>query len=176
MQGAGLAETEAMQDRWAALLTAAANPNLPSVPPSFPAILSQLSPLDARVLEGVYEVLVRTKVPPEQMTMHGARLDSIPGALGIPPEAAELSVENLLRLSLIATPATGFEFVDNKDHRYQLQNREILCGTRLGWAFVAACVPRAPAASATAEAPEGGDGVSNATSPPGFKLLNTNPR
>jgi hypothetical protein len=155
LQGASLASAEEMQQLWTNLLASAANPNHAELPASFPVILSQLSPTDAKVLAGIYEVLQRIEVTPEEMTMRGASLESIPSALQITMAQTMISVENLIRLNLVAPPAAGFEFVENKAQRYQMQNRDLLCGTHLGWAFVAACSSKKTGGSDEESAQEG---------------------
>lgn len=139
LQHAALVDDEAMQVRWAALLAAAADPRQPAVPPSFPRILAELSPADARVLEAVYATLAKM-APQQDAVSQGAMVSMLPDGLGLSKEVVTLALENLWRLRLISPPATALGFIDNKEHRFQLQNLDIIaCGTELGWAFVNAC-------------------------------------
>ena len=52
---ASLEDDDYLQERWAALLTNAASPGAESVPPAFPEILKQLTPREAKLLQGIYE-------------------------------------------------------------------------------------------------------------------------
>lgn len=139
LQHAALVDDDAMQARWAALLAAAADPRQPAIPSSFPRILAELSSTDARVLEAVYATLAKM-APQKDAVSQGAMVSMMPDGLRLSKEAVTLALENLWRLRLISPPATALGFIDNKEHRFQLQNLDIIaCGTELGWAFVNAC-------------------------------------
>lgn len=143
LQYAGLVSNEDLQAHWAALLAAAADPRRPAVPPSFPAILAQLSPLDARMVRALFVGLEANNVPPNSITA-GIRTDDLPAKWGVPADDIAVSVENLLRLGLTDT---GTLTVDGKtltvngdpDRRFSIQNRDVVCPTPLGWAFHRAC-------------------------------------
>ena len=53
LEAGSLNEDEGMAERWAALLAHAADPGEEEVPPSFPAILQQMSPDEARLLDAL---------------------------------------------------------------------------------------------------------------------------
>jgi len=144
LEGAGIEEEPSLQTMWVGLLTTAANSTRPPVPPSFPAMLSQMSSDDARVLDATYAVLTGLQLRKSQQTMQGVRAAELPRALGLDEEVVEVAIENLIRLNLLAPPAAGFTFTDNTDYRYQIQNRDLLCGTPLGWALMAACGSAGP--------------------------------
>ena len=58
-----LEDDENMQARWAALLANAANPDSSvEVPPSFPEILKTLSPDEAKLLDGIYDICLSAEI------------------------------------------------------------------------------------------------------------------
>lgn len=70
MQGASLEEDDELQDRWAALLVNAANASFQGeIRRSYAAILEQLTPLDARVLDVLYDL-------PFEQTQHNGIVTS----------------------------------------------------------------------------------------------------
>jgi len=106
MQGASLEEDDDLQDRWAALLVNAANANFHSeVRRSYAAILEQLTPLDAHILDVLYSL-------PFEMSQHdGITTGELPVRARIkeekeqefplPSEEVVISHSNLARLGCL---------------------------------------------------------------------------
>ena len=68
LEGAALEEEDDLSTKWAALLANAATPNSPlAIYPSFPHILSQLFPRDARVLDAIYDLALRLGPTPRSI-------------------------------------------------------------------------------------------------------------
>jgi hypothetical protein len=66
MDYASVEEDEDLHTAWAALLANAANPSIDRVPSSFVDVLRQLSPCDARLLDGICEFIVGEALPVER--------------------------------------------------------------------------------------------------------------
>lgn len=107
MQGGSIEEDDSLQDRWAALLVNAADESSDAeVRRAFISILEDLSPLDAIVLEKIYDF---SAVPHDKNEVWTTNLPN--HALGTKPEAedlrpstsVELSLGNLARLGLISS-------------------------------------------------------------------------
>ncbi|TKR53663.1 DUF4393 domain-containing protein [Allopusillimonas ginsengisoli] len=106
MQGASLEENDDLQDRWAALLVNAANANFHSeVRRSYVAILEQLEPLDASILDALYSL------PFEQSQHDGIVTQKLPESAYIAEEKEQnfplpsadivISLSNLARLGCL---------------------------------------------------------------------------
>lgn len=111
IQGASLEEDDALQDRWAALLVNAGTASFPGeIRRSYVAILEQLTPLDARILEVVYSL------PFEQSQHNGVTTSELPSRaripeekeqeLSLPSEEVVLSLSNLVRLGCLRPQMT----------------------------------------------------------------------
>lgn len=106
IQGASLEEDNQLQDRWAALLVNAANASFPvDIRRSYPAILEQLTPLDARVLDAIYALPfeasqhegIATSELPERARVIAKDEKDFP----LPSEEIILSLSNLVRIGCI---------------------------------------------------------------------------
>ena len=129
-----------MAERWASLLASAANPaGKDTVEPAFVEILRQLTPIQARILDAIYQHIEQKQIPVAEWNQRGILSDGLRQALKIESNQFQLAVDNLVRLRLIGFPAVGLDFIDNKDARFQLSNSDLLCGTHLGHAFIRAC-------------------------------------
>ena len=111
MQGATLEEDDDLQDRWAALLVNAANDNFPGeVRRSYAAILEQLTPLDARILDALYSL------PFEKSQHDGIVTAELPASarivekeeqeLPLPPREIVIALSNLARLGCLRLAMT----------------------------------------------------------------------
>jgi hypothetical protein len=122
-----LADDESpLQERWAALLAnAVANPS--AIPPSFPYILGQLDPTDAKLLDAVY---AWGNVPGRDWQEEGIDARVAAGEIGIEGRDFELALDNLIRLRMINTQATYGGLVG-----------ETVLLTTLGSELVRACKP-----------------------------------
>jgi mRNA-degrading endonuclease RelE of RelBE toxin-antitoxin system len=140
LEAGSLEEDEDMSDRWAKLLATAANPLSPIVVrPSFPEILKELSPQEATILEKIFDMVTTIPIPPIEWANRGATGESLKKVLKLSEDEFEIAIDNLYRLQLCSPPSTQLEFVDNKHHRFQLQMKDIICLTHLGFAFVSCC-------------------------------------
>jgi hypothetical protein len=107
IQGGSLEENDFLQDRWAALLVNAADASSNiEVRRAFISILEDLTPLDAILLEKIYE---STAVPDVEADIGTTFLpdhvtEAEPGIENVrPPTNVEVSLGNLARLGLITT-------------------------------------------------------------------------
>ena len=145
LDAGSLEEEEAMSDRWAALLAAAANPSSPvSVVPSFPEILKELSSKEAQLLDEVFD-LVTSGVSRDEWATKGVKRDAIRRGISLSDQDLEVSVENLYRLHLCSPPKAKIgpiKWDEFPERRFQTDVKEIICLTELGYSFVSAC--RAP--------------------------------
>jgi hypothetical protein len=140
LEGASIEDDEMMSARWAALLATAANPqSIVSVQPSFPEILKQLSPLEAKILDLIFDMINQTGISRAEWHSRGAVGKSVRDLLHLQEQDFELAIDNLYRLRLCSPPSTKLEFIDNKEHRFQLSTKELICITELGYSFVSAC-------------------------------------
>jgi len=101
-----LEEDEDMQEKWAALLAKAADPNYSiDFVTIFIEILRQLSPLEVRILDFMYDTYIDTPEEKRNETIinHGAIRDII----GISPEEYVLLIQNLFRVNLVRTHSMG---------------------------------------------------------------------
>lgn len=140
LEGAALEEEDDLSSKWAALLANAATPNSPlAIYPSFPRILSQLSPRDARVLEAIYDLVLQLGLRPGQWPERGGSRESIIQIMGMSPEEFDLVTDNLIRLGLCSGQGTRLSFIDNKDQVFQLKDKGTISITQLGYEFTSAC-------------------------------------
>jgi len=140
LNGAALEEEDDLSTKWAALLANAATPNSPlAIYPSFPHILSQLSPRDARVLDAIYDLALRLDLGPGRWIERGGNRESIMQVMGMSPEEFDLVTDNLIRLGLCSGQGTKLSFIDIKDQVFQLKDKGTISITQLGYEFVTAC-------------------------------------
>lgn len=107
IQGGSLEEDDSLQDRWASLLVNAGDASSNAeVRRAFISILEDLAPLDAVLLEKIYDVTavpgdyaeVWTTLLPDRITETKPELENLR-----PPANVEVSLGNLARLGLITT-------------------------------------------------------------------------
>jgi hypothetical protein len=122
LEAGSLEEDESMAERWAALLANAANAGEEEVPPSFPEILRQLTPGEARLLDRLIEA-------PSMDTV------AVANEVGIGSQWP-VAFDNLVRLRLAVHPFRAGPIAGEDSRQLRI--------TFLGQAFVAAC--RRPAA------------------------------
>jgi hypothetical protein len=133
-QGAGLEDDDNMQDRWAALLVNAANADFHlEIRRAYLDILEQISPLDAKILDLIYEL------PFHEMQHNGVLTAALPSSVRVapedlgdptdPPEEVALALGNLIRVGCLKASTTwgGGEVLSRVNP------------TLLGQAFVFAC-------------------------------------
>ena len=140
LEAGALEEDDEMAERWASLLASAATATgKQTVEPSFIEILRQLTPLQARILDAIYQHIEKSQIPVAEWNQRGVLSDGLRQILKIEVSQFLLSLDNLVRLRLIGFPSIGLDFINNKDARFQLSNSNLLCGTHLGHAFIKAC-------------------------------------
>jgi hypothetical protein len=140
LEAAALEDDEEMQNRWASLLAAAANPDkLLDLEQSFIEILKQLVAAHAFVLDVFYEQVKRDNLPPEKWDESGYVLSDLKAFLQKEVPQFDVAIENLLRLNLVAYPTASLGIANGREVRVRVTSSNILCATNLGYAFVAAC-------------------------------------
>lgn len=141
LDAASLEEDPDMKARWEGLLTSAViDPD--SVPPSFPRILSELSPLEARMLDCVVE-------RGEQSSgYHGLNAAQTSDYLDVSLSVAFVCRDNLLRLNLLTIGHAPLM----TDAERGMPFTGTICLTPLGYAFLSACrrTPIGPTSSGSA--------------------------
>jgi hypothetical protein len=130
IQGGSLEEDDSLQDRWAALLVNAADVSSGTeVRRAFISILEDLIPLDALLLEKIYEA---TLVPDDETEIWTTFLPSHvtekkPEQENLrPPSHVEVSLGNLARLGLITTGMAWGGFAIYKCVHRTVLGREFL--------------------------------------------------
>jgi len=142
LEGAALEEEDDLSDKWAALLVNAATPNSSvTIYPSFPHILSQLSSRDARVLDGIYDLVLQEDLGPGRWTEGGATRDSIMKVMKMSSQEFDLVTDNVIRLGICSRQGSRVDFGagKHKDLVFQLKNKGTIMITQLGYEFVTAC-------------------------------------
>lgn len=134
LEGASLedADDEPMVARWAGLLASAADPGRDPLPPSFPAILRELSSLEAATLELIVTATTdNARERPTGSTDRAELLDLHTNFLHMhaapSTTALDLALENLYRLRLA------------DEGRPRTEDGLLIWATELGRAFVDAC-------------------------------------
>ena len=135
-----------LQKLWAALLASAAlNPDM--IPPAYPKMLSELSPLDARILEYLFQETIKTGRHPtiiECMTVLEALNITLPASFLVPNGGGLIfdefpfgaAAQNLGRLQLVVTG-----LAEHYGLNVQFLKLETLYLTASGFAFARACHP-----------------------------------
>jgi hypothetical protein len=158
LEGSSLEEDESMTKRWAWLLANAANSESElSVPPSFPAVLRELSSNDAIVLDKVYDTITGNieslqSYPHDEMQGvygHGVIGNHVFEDLNISQMEFEIVIDNLRRLNLIYDVLKSIEStqqVDSNIARTKIEDPEtpyhlrcLIFLTHYGYYFVKAC-------------------------------------
>jgi hypothetical protein len=129
LEAMGDEEDESMMTRWASLLASAASRE-GSVPRSFPRILAELEPHEARILDHVYEAM--SQIAPQFHPKLAVLTRAIASLLGLTDDQVTLGVDNLTRLRLVR--AAGLIIGDAGD-------ADGVRLTEFGWAFLRACRP-----------------------------------
>ena len=105
IEKASLEEDAFMQEKWASLLAASVSPAMAGkVRKGFPQILSELEPLDAKVLEFLYESGC-VYDPPE--SHESTSVGKIGEAVGIPDRERRIVAQSLLGLGLCRRPPSS---------------------------------------------------------------------
>jgi hypothetical protein len=127
IEGASLEDDDEMVERWASLLANAAGDG--DVPPSFPNVLRELEPSDARVLDLAYGLLMQLG-PPLRLKM-GAKREAMLRESGLDEARYDYHVDNLIRLRLLRPMISLNGDPDSSS----------VMLTEFGQAFVRSCLP-----------------------------------
>lgn len=127
IESASLEEDDDLTDRWAALLANAAGGTV-GVPPSFPSVLRELEPVEAMMLDYVYDG-VMIAAPELRRTVAIGR-QGLMHAFEMTEEQVIYHTDNLFRLRLVGP---GSDHVGEETRRVTL--------SEFGRAFVRACRP-----------------------------------
>ncbi len=137
LEHGSLEEDSEMQDRWAALLAHAADPILgQQVRPSYPEILKQLSPIEARILEAFYDSM--KDVPIDDREKHGMIKARVLDVFSLSDEEYKVIVDSLVRLGICQWP-TSLGGVTIGDSPMILRSYDFISLSPLGSDFIKAC-------------------------------------
>jgi hypothetical protein len=129
-----------MADRWAALLANASSEDAAAVSPSFPDVLSRMSPFDALVFDAVAHAL--SDLGGLEATVVGVNAGAIAAHYGWPLEDVRFAFEALLALGLGGYASANMGGGDNRPQQGLLgSDRECVIVTVFGRRFLAACTP-----------------------------------
>lgn len=134
LESASIAAEESMQDRWASLLAnALVEPD--GVLTSFAAILRELDPMDARVLDHMFTTSVKGEARAE-VTTPGPTLEAIEHGAGLGPGVyTQARLENLVRLELVSLPLHAKTYAGTSP----VEHRGDVTLTAFGADFIRAC-------------------------------------
>lgn len=105
LDDSSLEEDASMQDRWASLLASAADPDFSSILlPSYVDLLKQLSPLEALMLDQMFDKYERTEQEKKASLMFSK--ERICELFKLPPDQFDLMASNLMRMNLLEPPAS----------------------------------------------------------------------
>lgn len=129
LDGASLENDEDLSERWSSILVKAADPNTSKdIKPVFIDILRTITPVEARILDDIFSLNEKSRVPIE--------MNYILEEYNLSKEDYEILIENLIRLNLISAPNSGG--VTFNSITIFRDNTQILL-TSLGKAFIKAC-------------------------------------
>ncbi len=140
LDAGSLEDDDDMAIRWAALLANAADPAADDVPPSFPEILKQLAPAEARILD-LYGRVLKERFPANtelDLSLHDTSVaHEMEEDHGIDHARFRLSMANLYRHQLLERDV---ELKSMFGGEIRMETRKTRV-TALGRAFLRACQP-----------------------------------
>lgn len=126
-----------MQTKWASLLANAANPKYSyDIHLAYVEILNQLSPLEAKLLDLLFNEYEKT--PSDKKQALSFSKEKICQVMNIPSDKFDVLVDNLLRLNLLQPPASHGGVSIGK-YPIVLRTYEVIQLTPLGCDFVRHC-------------------------------------
>lgn len=132
---AGSLETDpAMQDMWANLLASYARGDLTIQ--SYPSLLKELSPMEARLLADLHSTRVKGNLTGRDLLTHGAPKHEICDAFGISDKDYDVMIDNLIRLNLIQPVGARGALVG--DMPIAIKTNEVVHITALGQGLIEA--------------------------------------
>lgn len=130
LEKGSLEDNEQLNDKWAALLAnASSNDGKHSISPSYPNILEQIAPIDAKILDFLYTSLSKLGLD------KALRFEDVGKDINIDQESLKIIIDNLARLGLVVS---GGSFGEN-DYSFEIRGYEIVGLTSLGCVFIPAC-------------------------------------
>jgi Abortive infection alpha len=139
-------DDEDMARQWAALLANASRRDAePDTRPSFVAVLSTLTPTEAKILDYLYRDA--DTVSRDKWNSYGPVVEQARDLLHIDPRPFEVAVENPIRQRLLVWPSLALGGDDTM--RVQTATSDFICRTEFGYDFVTACQPPTPGAGVT---------------------------
>lgn len=136
IDASSLEEDESMQTRWANLLANAIS-GVMEIKPNYVEILKELSPVEALVLDKLYEAVITESDHKKRFQMQFDK-EKIVEWLKLENDTANLLIENLFRLNLCRMPgSTGVTFGENM--RVAISTTDVFEFTATGLDFVRAC-------------------------------------
>lgn len=134
-QSSSFEEDVDMQEKWANLLANAATGKI-DVSPNYPAILNELSPIEVKILDNVFNEASKELDYQKRKTMQFSSI-KLQEKFGLNEAKMDLIIENVYRLNLFQSPA-GQGFLQG-DSYVALRTTKIFEFTTLGYEFVRAC-------------------------------------
>jgi NurA-like 5'-3' nuclease len=140
LENGSLEEDEDMQNRWAALLSNAANPEINrNIKPAFIEILKELSPLEAKLLDLIYDEIHRTGNDLSRPFIK----DKICATFNINEMEFKIIADNLFRLNVCQPAAssggTGIGGPGGEVAPFVLRTYSFIHMSPLGVEFVKSC-------------------------------------
>lgn len=132
---AGSLETDpGLQDMWANLLASYAEGELAIQ--SYPSLLKELSPMEARILTDLNTARVKAGLSGRDLLTHGSPKMEICKALGISDDQYDVMIDNLIRLNLVQPVGASGALVG--DQPLAIKTNEIVHITALGRGLIEA--------------------------------------
>jgi hypothetical protein len=130
LEKGSLEDNEQLNDKWASLLANASNGSGKySVTPSYPNILEQISPAEAKMLDFIYSSLSTLGL---DKALH---FESVRKATELDEESVKIMIDNLTRLGLVVSGGS----LGDENYSLEIRGYEIVGLTSLGRAFIPSC-------------------------------------
>ncbi len=136
LEQSSLADDESLQKKWVALLANAASHQSPAVHVSFPRVLSELTYIEAKIMDFLYvKSLAADKVT---MVSYTVPYEDIVSALQITDEEYFLAIDHLFAVGLcVSSNVTVIPTFDSME--VAIRNTRSLVITGYGFEFIKAC-------------------------------------
>lgn len=140
LENGSLEDEDNILDMWAHLLANASVSQ--SVRSSYAAILKELEPVEAQIMQFIYlQLIEKYGIAYEPQNEYAGVIEGnrVQDAFNLSNPEFEQAIDNLYRLRLLAPPATRLEFVTNKEMPFASYTKVRLGVTYLGFYFAKAC-------------------------------------
>ncbi|OGL32088.1 hypothetical protein A3F64_00800 [Candidatus Saccharibacteria bacterium RIFCSPHIGHO2_12_FULL_42_8] len=135
LENSSLEEEKDVREKWANLLANAITQSHP-VKPNYAEILKELSPLEVRILDQLYNEASKENNYKTRKSLQFST-EAMSKSVNISPKEADLIVDNFHRLNLCRQPAG--DGIKVGEFKFSLSTNEIFEFTTLGYDFVEAC-------------------------------------